>query len=291
MSAKMNGVSSGLGDRLGNYLMYATIGEIKNVDVYTTWIYEEKSYGQRGTQYPDDIFEYISFPKRLKFVSSEELNKLNLPGLGYKWIYHGFDYIPETLYKSMSNENAMNYTFEEFIEIYRKVCKELFYKKELPFKINEDTGIIHIRRGDKGNNVSHTDKILNLVNKYNNDVHGWIITSDEKISEEISKNILNLISVNWSTDEKIKVLEEFFVYTQCSIIIQSVNFQKNHPSTWSGWAGYSYVALQLGLSNSNKKLPILISCNNDDENTRMTYANKFAERKLFNIFMYNDIIQ
>ena len=47
---KRSGIKSGLGDRLGNYLMYAMMGEILNADIYTTWIYEEHSYGERGTQ-------------------------------------------------------------------------------------------------------------------------------------------------------------------------------------------------------------------------------------------------
>ena len=291
MSVKMQGIPSGLGDRLGNYLMYATIGEIRNVDVYTTWIYDEKSYGQRGTQYPDNIHEYISFPKRLKFVSSEELDKINLPSLGYRWIYHGFDYIPETLYKSMLDDNHIKCTYDEFINIYRNTCKELFYKKTIPINIKNNTGIIHIRRGDKGNKTSHTDRIFNLINKYDNTICEWIITSDEKIPEKIDKNISNLVSVNWSTDEKIKVLEQFFTYSKCSVIIQSVNLQTCHPSTWSGWAGFSYVAFQIGLANCSENIPILISCNTDDENTRLTHARKFAQRDLFNIYMYDNIIQ
>jgi hypothetical protein len=288
---KRHGVSSGLGDRLGNYLIYATIGEIKNIDIYTEWMYEEKSVGDRGSQYPYNINEYIAFPKRLIFVSNEELKKLNLPWLNYRWIYHGFDYIPETIYKSLYEDNDIMCTFDEFIKIYRGVCKELFYKKELPIKINECYGIIHIRRGDKGNNVCHTDKIIKLVNKFNQQVKNWIITSDENIPQQLSTNIQNLFLPNWSTNDKIRVLEEFFTYSYCSIIIQSVNFQYNCETAWSGWAGYSYVAFQLGLSIYNIHPPILVSCNSNDENTRMTCAKNYCEKKLFNIYMYDDLIQ
>ena len=122
---KRNGIRSGLGDRLGNYLIYAMMGEILNVDIYTTWIYDKQSYGEQGTEYPDNIEEYISFPKRLKIISLEEYNKLDIPYLSYKWIYHGFDYIPETIYKSLFEDMNINCTFEKMLEIYKKVCKEL----------------------------------------------------------------------------------------------------------------------------------------------------------------------
>lgn len=286
---KRNGIRSGLGDRLGNYLIYAMMGEILNVDIYTTWIYDKQSYGEQGTEYPDNIEEYISFPKRLKIISLEEYNKLDIPYLSYKWIYHGFDYIPETIYKSLFEDMNINCTFEKMLEIYKKVCKELFYKKKLPIEFNNRPGIIHLRRGDKGNNINHNNKILKLVQKYTNNVNGWIITSDDKVPIELINEIPNLLLPIWSENLKIRVLEEFFMYSHCSIIIQSVNLQQNHPSTWSGWCGFSYVAFQLGLSIYNNLQPILISCNTDNENTRFTYASQYAEKKLINIYMYNDI--
>jgi hypothetical protein len=45
---KRHCIRSGLGDRLGNYLMYSMMGELLNVDIYTTWIYETLSYGEQG---------------------------------------------------------------------------------------------------------------------------------------------------------------------------------------------------------------------------------------------------
>ena len=283
---KRHGIRSGLGDRLGNYLMYAMMGELLNVDIYTTWIYETLRYGERGDQYPNNIEEYISFPKRLKFVSQDELNNLNIPSLNYRWVYHGFDYIPETLYKSLIEDKNINCTFDEMINMYKKVCKELYYKKNLPIEINNRPGMIHLRRGDKGNNVNHNDKILNLVNKYNT-VTNWIITSDSQIPNILIEKIPNILYPKWSTDNNIRTLEEFFAYSYSSIIIQSVNLQND--ANGSGWAGYSYVAFQIGLSKFEENSPILISCNIDEENTRLTYAKKYAERELKNIYMYNNI--
>ena len=284
---KRGGIPTGLGDRLGNYLIYAMLGEILNVDIYTTWIYKQRSYGERGSQYPNNIEEYINFPVRLKFVSQNELDNLNIGWLNYRWVYHGFDYIPETIYKSLKEDNTINCTFDEMISIYKKVCKELYYKKDLPKELISRQGIIHLRRGDKENNTNHNDKIINLVNKYNNKVSNWIITSDSEIPKNLIKKIPNIIYPKWSSDNKIRTLEEFFAYSYSSIIIQSVNLQKD--ANWSGWAGYSYVAFQVGLSKFEENPPILISCNIDEENTRLTYAKQYAERELKNIFMYNHI--
>lgn len=288
---KKNGISTGLGDRLGNYLIYAMIGEILNKDIYTTWIYEENSYSERGSQYPDDIHEYISFPKRLKFLTKDEFNNFNVPFLHYTWIYHGFDYIPETIYRSLKEDGIINISFDEMINIYRKVCGELYYKKDLPINFNKNIGIIHLRRGDKGNNTDHNKRILKLVNYFDDKVNNWIITSDSKISNNLINKINKLIYPKWSDDIRKKTLEIFFTFSHCSIIIQSVNLQKNHNSTWSGWAGFSYIPFQLGLALNKNQLPILVSCNTDNENTRLTHAKKFAKRELFNIYMYNNIIK
>ena len=133
----------------------------------------------------------------------------------------------------------------------------------------------------------HRVKIFNLINKYKN--NNWLIISDNIISDELSNNIPNIIYPQWSEDEKIKCLEQFFACTYAPIIIQSVNFQTCHQSEWSGWSSYSYIAFQIGLSNFNDPVPKLISCNNDEENTRFTYAKKIAERNLINVFMYNEI--
>jgi hypothetical protein len=285
---KRNGIPTGLGDRMGNYLMYAMLGEINNVDIYTTWIYDEKSYGERGTQYPENIEKYITFPKRLKLISQKSYDELDLPYLHYRWVYHCFDYMPETMYRSLTEDKNINCTFDEMINIYRKVCSEVKYNFNLPKEIIERSGFIHLRRGDKGNNTDHNEKILKIVNKFNK-ISSWIITSDSTIPNQLLENIPNVIFPQWSSDEKIKTLEQFFAYTNASIIIQSVNFQKDHDASWCGWGGYSYVAFQIGLAKQIINLPILISCNVDQEQTRYTYAKKYIDKNLINIFMYNEL--
>jgi hypothetical protein len=285
---KRNGIRSGLGDRLGNYLVYAMMGEIYNVDIYTTWTYDEKSYGERGTQYPDDIEKYITFPKRLKFISQKEYDELNLPYLNYRWVYHGFDYMPEPLYKSLTDDANINCTFDEMINIYRKVCSQVKYNFSLPKEIIDRPGLIHLRRGDKGNNTDHNHRILKIVNKFDK-ISNWIITSDSEIPKDLLENIPNIIFPQWSSNKKIKTLEQFFAYTNASVIIQSVNFQTDHASTWCGWGGYSYVAFQIGLAKHIINPPIMISCNTDDEETRFTYAKKYIEKNLINVFMYNEL--
>ena len=123
---KRNPVTSGLGDRIGNYLMFAMIAEIKNIYVYTYWDYTNSW----GKLFPDDIFEFISFPNRLKFISKEEFNKLENSELKYRWIYHGFDYIPETIYRSLHEDGDIKCTYNEMLNAYRKVSEELFLKKK-----------------------------------------------------------------------------------------------------------------------------------------------------------------
>lgn len=270
--------------------MFAMIAEIKNIYVYTYWDYTE----WRGLQLPDNIFEFISFPNRLKFISKEEFNKLENPELKYRWVYHGFDYIPETIYRSLYEDDDIKCTYNEMINIYRKVSKQLFFKKNLPIEFTIRPGIIHIRRDDKAqeqmlqkNAILHTNEIITIISKFKDKIQDWVITSDVIIPNEIIKeyNIPNLLEPKWSSDSKIKTLEQFFSYSHSKIIIQSV------PGIGppSGWSGFSYVPFQLGLSIYKDNLPILISCNDDSQNTRMTIASKYAEQKLLNIFMYNNL--
>ena len=280
---KRRGVTTGLGDRLGNYLIFAMLGEIKKIDIYTTWIINNRW----TSKYPDDIFDYISFPKRLKFVSEEEFKKLRMPELKYRWVYHGFDYMPESIYKSLMEDKDINCTYDEMLEIYRKVSKELFYKKDLPIEFKDRPGIIHMRRGDKGNNNIHADEIINIVEKLKNNIQNWVITSDSPVSSKICDAIPNLLKPNWSDDIKIRTLEEFFSYSHSSIIIQSVGGLGNY----GGWSGFSYVPFQLGLSIYKESPGKLISCSRDEQDTRLTHAKKYVENKLYNIFMYDNLEQ
>lgn len=276
---KKKGIVSGLGDRIGNYLIYAMLGEIYKKDIYTTWIYNNR----RGKEYPSDIFNYIQFPKRLKFVSENEFNNLNYLELKYRWVAPSFDYIPETIYKSLCEDGDIKCSYQEMLTIYRNVSKELYYKKILPTIFNERPGIIHLRRGDKGQCYKHEERIINVVNKVKYRFKNWIITSDDKeIPVKIINTIPKLIEPNWSENIKIKTLEQFFSYSRCSIIIQSVG-------SHCGWSGFSYVPFQLGLSIYQDLPGILISISEDIENTNLTKATKYAERDLFNIYMYNNI--
>ena len=290
MNFKKLGSTTGIGDRLGVYLIYAMLAEIKDYYIYTTWIYKENNFGERGTQYPDNIHDYIIFPKRLIFITEDEYNKLNYDYLDTcVYIYHGFDYIPEIVYKNLYNNNIINCTFDEMLNNYKTVCNELIYKKELPKVIENNFGIIHMRRGDKGNNNCNDKNIINLVNKFNNKINRWIIISDDDISFELENKITKLLKIQWSNNDKIKVLEQFFICCKSNIIIQSVNYQNCDESTWSGWSGFSYVAFQIRCANNNLIQPMLISCNSDDQNTRLTYAKLYAGRQLRNIYMYNNI--
>ena len=42
MTLKRFGIESGLGDRLGCYLIYSMLGYIFNKDIYTFWVYDSE---------------------------------------------------------------------------------------------------------------------------------------------------------------------------------------------------------------------------------------------------------
>tara|TARA_B110000971_G_scaffold179457_1_gene185704 strand:+ start:1914 stop:2732 length:819 start_codon:yes stop_codon:yes gene_type:complete len=270
------------------------LGEIYNKDIYTTWITKNdpNNIHSRGSQYPNNIFEYIQFPKRLKFVSKEEYSKLNYPYLRYKWAYHGLEQVPETIYKNLYEDGHIKCSYRVMLIVYRNVCKELYYKKELPPIYKERPCIIHLRRGDKGSNDAHNERIVNVYNKYKNDHPNWVITTDGNIPQIIRDNIPNIIIPEFSTDNRVRTLEEFFLYSHAKIILQSIG----QTGKWGGWSGFSYIPFLLGLSlyENNEQIhqynqPILISMSDDKENTRLTYMKEYAKCNLYNVVMYNNV--
>ena len=271
----------GLGDRFGALIMGALFGEFQNKDVYSAWVYDSV----RGSQLPNNILHYIKFPKRLKLVDKEKYDKLdNIEAVTFKWIYYGFDYIPETMYRSLYENNNINCSYDKMLNIYKKIASEFKYKKELPEIYKERPGIIHIRLGDKGI-VNHDSQIINIVNTLKSKVNKWIITSDGKISDNLKKNINNIVYPDWSLDLKVRTLEEFFMYSHSSYIIQCVG----QPGSYGGWSSFSYLPFLMGQSIYPDSPPVLISTRNNNEGTRLTSATQYASRKLNNVYMYDEL--
>ena len=150
------------------------------------------------------------------------------------------------------------------------------------FIIKKRVGTIHIRRGDKGTNNMHNQKILNILNnkKLQKKCDKFIITSDD--ISEYSKYTEKIMKVNFSDDAKVRTLEDFFTYSHCKIIVQSIV----DSGKYGGWNGFSCVPFQLGLALYPDNPPILISLSEEKENTRMTYAKQWANRPLFNVKHY-----
>lgn len=276
---KRRGVFSGLGDRIGNYLIYATIGEIKNKIIYTTWV--KTTYSD--SHYPDNIHDYIQFPSTLNFVSDDDFDDLDFPTLNYSFVFHAFDYIPQTIYKTLIKEKIIDCSFVHFNDSYKKMCNQLKYLKKLPDGFNKRYGMIHLRRADKGNNKIHGFQIIHIISKFKNKT--WIISSDNISHTNIYKKLnINVFKPKWSKNNKIKNLEQFFFYKYASIIIQSVP----GLGKFGGWSAFSYIPFQLGIAKFNEKKPLLISCSSNKQNTRFTYARKFTNYELDNIFMFDE---
>jgi len=281
---KRLGIDSGLGDRLGCYLMFSMIGYINNFDVYTTWIYDNNW----GRQYPSNIFDYIHFPENIKFISNDEFVKLDCQELKYRWVYHGFDYIPETIYRSLSEDGQIQCSYDEMLSYYRRACRELYYKPKLPDAIKVRPSIIHLRRGDKGSNNHHKQRLVKLLtdDKIKTICKNYVVTSDENIHIDGYDISDIIIKPDFSNDIKIRTLEEFFFYSHCKVIIQSVVELGNY----GGWTGFSYVPFQLGMALYPDSPPILISLSHDNEQTRFTCARFYAKRNLTNVIMYNQLV-
>ena len=265
---------SGLGDRLGNYLVFSMLGYIYDATVYTYW---DKN-GWSG-EYPADIHEYIQFPKNLVFVAQEEFDALEAPLLEYRWVYHGFDYIPETLYRSLVEDGQISCSFPKMIGFYRRACREMTYKKLLPRVIATRPGALHLRRGDKGTCSEHDNRIRRLITdpKMQHKCKAFIVLSDSQADRDKYAPDQHC----FSRDPKVAALEEFFTCAHCKIIVQSV--VSNGQGHYGGWSGFSYVPFQLGMAMYPDSPPWLVSMSESSGDSRLPHARRYAQRPLTHI--------
>ncbi len=275
MDLKSRGSPNGLGDRIAEYLFRSVLGYVYNKKIYTYWIYKESHRYHFGSHYPNNILDYIHFPDNLIFVDEIEYNKLKLKTLKIGRIpYIGLDHSPETFYELM--KDRIQVPFETIIKYYEKSCRQIFYKKELPIDISNRYNVIHIRRGDKGTKDQDKEKIDYLF-----ETGKYILCTDSQKDKDRYKDHINLINVEFSKDNRIRTLEEFFIMTHSKKIYQSIT----QSGRYGGYSNFSYIPFRIGLS-LYKEQPILVSTKKSDESTRFTYFMSLCNREIPNLFFW-----
>jgi hypothetical protein len=274
---------SGLGDRIGYYLFMATIGELLNEKIITVWDYlKYDDYSNRGTEYPDNITEYIEFPPQIVFVDIDEYNSADIKSVPNKWVYHGFDLVPETQYRILVDDKLIDCTFDHYRTVYTKVSSQLKYLKILPNYKN--FGAIHIRRTDfticnDKNTLDEDLKLIKLIKLIKDKVCNWIIFTDNtKNNYNELQNILSdklIIINNYSTDSRVKTLEEFFLLMNAKFIVQSVppNSHSTYPNQFSSFSYIPSIINNLILYTTAIK----------DNNQRFTKIQEYSKINLKNI--------
>ena len=274
-----NCTHAGLGDRIGEYIIFSTLGKVYNVNILVFWSRDKISDASRPDDYPENIHDYIMFPKNLIFVTKKEFKKTKIKKVcnerfSWKDYYFGDEFIPEIVYKKLNLDKHIN--LNDYIKLYKETAKEVKYLKSLP-KLPTNFTAIHIRRGDKKTEpgvkksiLFHDNRLIDVFNKLH--IDDYILCSEDNnpIKSKLPLNI------KLSNDKKIKTLEEFFILSNANIIIQSVPGDERY----SGWSSYSYVASRIGDS-------VLYNCS--PEGTRLYYMENTAGRKLYNVIKYSDI--
>jgi len=267
---------AGLGDRIGEYIIFSTLGKIHKCNVLVYWCKRNKNWASRGNEYPDDIHDYIKFPENLKFVKEKEWKSNKAKEIcpkRWNWnnYYFGDELVPEIAYKKLNLDKYLS--LEDYLKLYKDTAKQISYKKELPILPTNFTAV-HIRRGDKSSNTKkteyHNNRLNNVFNKLN--IQNYILCSED--GNEITSKEPTLIKV--SNDNKIRTLEEFFVLSKANKIIQSIP----GDNKYGGWTSYSYVASRIGDS-------ILYNCS--PEGTRIYYMEGIIGKKLYNVVKYSDL--
>jgi hypothetical protein len=282
-----NCTHAGLGDRIGEYILYSTLGKIFNCKVICYWSRDNPLFklGSRPNDYPEDIGNYIQFPENIILVSKPEWKKSKYKKIcPYRYNWNNYDtgdeLVPEIQYIKLKLKNVISYN--DYLNIYKSCAKQFKYKHQLP-EIPYNYIGVHIRRGDKLNgfwdkkNNTHDEnfydnKLIEVFNKLK--VDKYILCSE---SQNPIKNV-NPIKLNLSKNEKVKTLEEFFMLTKATEIIQSSPGDNNY----GGWTSYSYIASRVGDS-------ILYSCSLPG--TRLYKLQKTNNNNpLYNVIKYSDLI-
>ena len=271
---------AGLGDRIAEYIIYSTLGNIYNCNVFVFWNIKDKGVGARVNEYPNNIQDYINFPKNLKFVDRKvwkisEVKKI-CP-YQYKWsdYYIGDELVPEIVHKKLNLSKYIK--LDDYIKLYKETAKQISYKKELPKLPNNFVGI-HVRRGDKTRERGvkrpikyHDDRLNKVFNKLN--IDNYILCSEGNNPIKGKQPI----QIKLSNDKMIRTLQEFFILSKARIIIQSIP----GDTRYGGWTSFSYVASRIGDS-------VLYNCS--PEGTRLYHMENTAGRKLYNVIKYSDIM-
>lgn len=282
-----NCTHAGLGDRIGEYILYSALGKILNCKVICYWSRDSPLFtlGSRPNDYPEDIENYIEFPGNIILVSKSEWKKSKYKKIcPYRYNWNNYDagdeLVPEIQYIKLKLNNVISWN--DYLNIYKSCAKEFKYKNKLPDISGNFTGV-HIRRGDKLNgtwdktNNKHDEsfydnKLISVFNKLK--VNKYILCSE---SYNPIKNV-NPIKLNLSKNEKIKTLEEFFILTKATKIIQSVPGDTNY----GGWTSFSYIASRIGDSP-------LYSCSLPG--TRLyKLQEKNNNKPLYNVIKYSELI-
>lgn len=276
-----NCAHSGLGDRIGEYIIFSTLGRIYNCNVLVFWSNLNKNFSSRGNQYPKNIHDYIKFPDNLKFVNRKVWKNSKVNNIcndRFKWqdFYYGDEFVPEIVHKKLNLGKHIN--LQDYIKLYKETAKQISYKKKLPKLPNNFVGI-HVRRGDKTKEIAHIkrpikyhdDRLNKVFNKLN--IDNYILCSEGTNSIKGKQPI----QIKLSNDKMIRTLQEFFILSKARIIIQSIP----GDTRYGGWTSFSYVASRIGDS-------VLYNCS--PEGTRLYYMENTAGRKLYNVVKYSDIM-
>ena len=271
---------SGLGDRIGEYIIFSTLGKIHNCNVLVFWSTINKNFASRSNEYPNNIQDYINFPKNLKFVDRKvwKNSKVNnICDIRWKWsdYFFGDEFVPEIVYKKLNLTKYIK--LEDYVKLYKETAKQITYKKELPKLPNNFVGV-HVRRGDKTRESAvkrpikyHDDRLNKVFNKLN--IDNYILCSEGANPIKGKQPI----QIKLSNDKMIRTLQEFFILSKARIIIQSIP----GDTRYGGWTSFSYVASRIGDS-------ILYNCS--PEGTRLYYMENTAGRKLYNVIKYSDLM-
>ena len=252
---------TGLGDRLGLYIMFATLGKLMNVSVVTAWARacgdgEEARCNPGGEtgpgrldQYPSQntIHQYVRFPPELIFIDHAEYKLLKShPGkqpiqtlkLVDNRVYkEGFDLMPETAYQMLSRMRSLGsgnvrFSLAAFRAAHAEASSQTAYIPALPIEPPGPFIGVHARRGDRSGGATSRDleaashllrvSVRRLASALPH--LPWLILSDSAPTRAEIESMLSdrqVARVPATEHARLRPLIDFFALSRASVIVAS----------------------------------------------------------------------
>ena len=236
--------TTGLGDRLAQYVQLATIAELWDITIVTRW----DTTTHRSAEYPRDVADFVTLPDRLLFV----VDPARYDALGSvvntgAWFRPGFDFVPETSFWMLSKARLLpaNTTWNVYKRAHRSTLAQVLPTEDfvgIALSGTNDTSDyvgVHLRRGDRGGPVHEIPDDLRRYLDSTPRSRWHRIVSDSETARKRACALVACLPDLPRVPHRLRALRDFFVLARATEVVVS-------QPTFPGWSSFSFMAASVG---------------------------------------------